>query len=173
MADVLKQKCLRLLGHVKQQLCQLTSIWISCKLLPKGCRGEGKELRRSLCTLLAGWKISFGELVGMHMHFLIELIPCEWSHYGITVLLVYGVLYYQNQYSVIFNIFSTSYYTIWKGIKMLGQGFCTVEAWYDSGLARVLRWSCLPDLCQQWAPPRSLSDFKLTKPGCAEHKQER
>lgn len=108
MADVLKQKCLRLLGHVKQQLRQLMGIWISCKLLPKGYRGEGKELRRSLCTLLTDWPTSSGELVGTHLHFLIELILCEWSHYGIKVLLVYRVQYYQDQYSVIFNIFSTS-----------------------------------------------------------------
>lgn len=131
MADVQKQKCLRLLGHVKQQLRQLTSVWISCKLLPKGYRGEGKELRGSLCTLLADWQTSSGKLVGRHLNFLIELIPCEWSHNGIKVLLVYGVQYYQDQYSVIFNIFSTSYYTIWKWIKMLGQGFCAVEVWYD------------------------------------------
>lgn len=131
MADVLKQKCLCLLGHVKQQLHQLMSVWISCKLLPEGCCGEGKELRRSLCTLLADWQTSSGELVGRHLYFLIELIPCEWSHYGIKVLLVYGVQYYQDQYSVIFNIFPTSYYTIWKGIKILGQGFCAVGVWYD------------------------------------------
>lgn len=59
--------------------------------LPKGYCGEGKGLRRSLCTLLADWQTSSGELVGMHLHFLVELFPCEWSHYGIKLLLVCGL----------------------------------------------------------------------------------
>ena len=108
MADVLKQKCLRLLGLVKQQLCQPTSIWISCKHLPKGYHGEGKELRRSLWTLLADWQTSSGKLVGTCLPSIIERILCECSHYGTKVFLVYGVQYYQDQYLVIFNMFSIS-----------------------------------------------------------------
>lgn len=113
MADVLKQKCLRLLGLVKQQLCQLTSIWICCKHLPKGYFGEGKELRRSLWTLLADRQTSSGELVGTRLHFLIERALRECCHYGTEVLLVYGVQYYQVQYSFLFNMFSTSYFFQW------------------------------------------------------------
>lgn len=108
MADVLKQKCLRLLGLVKQQLCQPTSIWISCKHLPEGYHGEGKELRRSLWTVLADWQTSSGELVGTCLPFIIERILCECRHCGTKVLLVYGVRYYQDQYLVIFNMFSIS-----------------------------------------------------------------
>lgn len=99
--------------------------------------------------------------------FSLNLFPVNEAIMAFKVLLLFGVQYYQDQYSVIFNIFSTSYCTIWKWIKMLGQGFCAVKVWYD--------WfgqSFLLDLCQKWAPRRSLSDFKFTKPGCTQHKQE-
>lgn len=108
MADVLNQKCLRLSGLETQQLRQRTSIWISCKHLPKGYRGEGKELRGSLRTLLADGQTAPGEWRGPCLHFLIGLIHCEWSRYGTKMLLVDGVQYYQGQCPLTFNVFSTS-----------------------------------------------------------------
>lgn len=53
----------------------------------------------------ADWQTSSGELAGMRLCFLMELVLCECSHYGTKVLLVYGVQYYQDQYPVIFNVF--------------------------------------------------------------------
>lgn len=45
----------------------------------------------------ADWQTSSGELAGMRLHFLMELVLCECSHYGTKLLLVYEVQYYQDQ----------------------------------------------------------------------------
>lgn len=172
MADVLKQKCLCLLGHVKQQLLQLMSIWISCKLYlraivgkEKGSEGVSAPCWQTGKPLLVNWlactcifSLNFSPVNGVIM-----ALNCFWyvgySNTKINTLLC-------------LISFPPLILPYGKEKKILGQGFCTLEVWYNSGLARVLRWSCLLDLCQQWAPQRSLSDFKLTKPGSAEHKQE-